>query len=410
MIAAYLLYINKSRLTNAASLRGKTEIVKSSNLENSKFFWCKDYKKFHMKMAWKKETRKIIYNPGYGGLGDQFSGLLTYYMLAVVYQRAFFIQWTANVSLSDLFEGKVAEMFTNNLSRTESDEFLRFDSYKQSMDNLLEMLSSKENIFIVGNTAPSKRIRFWISAAERHFSSCSVLSNQIRKKFYSNQCTNNVMRISHLHRTDSVVQRSILQTVFPLSQKIIRLAEENRRVIFKKSSEIMKNSSKSFQKSENMTYVGVHARLGKGVNESSVSRFSGLYQNMEHVARCLAYFSISRATALKEKGYHIRNIYLATDTIEFRNVFSETVREISPEFVVTWSMRKPLHVAKYNNYVANLTSPTEVYKETLSEVLLLGGGLDIICIKSGFCNLSYQYSKKSTVFALRDWRKTCLVL
>lgn len=64
---------------------------------------------------------------------------------------------------------KVAEMFAINISSSEINELIKLNSRKQSMENLHQMLSSKESMFIVGNTPPTREYPLETSRSKAYF-------------------------------------------------------------------------------------------------------------------------------------------------------------------------------------------------------------------------------------------------
>ena len=410
VIGIFILYPGQNSGKYLTLSQPKNDFKKKTNLQSSERFWCETYRLFHKSMSKTKGTRKIIYESKHGGLGDQFRGLLTYYMLAVVTQRSFFIKWRGSLHLSEIFETQVSEMFYPNISSTETKQFIVFDSKNSTMKNLLELLASSENIVIRGDHVPPKRNPFWVSAANTHYNSCTALGRKIRKKQYPGQCRRIFHKIVRLPVPDELVGNMILRTMFPLSKKIASLAKIKQvETIYKAADADELKQFFSF-KPEITPYVAVHARLGIGINENSSPRFSGVQKNMWNIARCLAKISIRRARKLGKDGLDVKRIYLATDTTQFREIFSDTVHNISKTFSVFWSKTIPRHVGRPRENASKNVSQTEVYREALSEVLIVGGGLDIVCLKSGFCNLAYYYSNNSNFLPLLRWREKCSVI
>lgn len=135
----------------------------------------------------------------------------------------------------------------------------------------------------------------------------------------------------------------------------------------------------------NKPYVAIHARLGYGVGEIRTAgrrfRLENYGVDMTAMGECFA----QKAWEMARRNGVSDRFYLATDTIEFRDVLYAGLRRRMERAVLMFGEWDVKHV---RDLKGGDEDDLDRYVNTFVEVLLLAGGLGIIHLRSGFADLA----------------------
>jgi len=300
------------------------------------------------------ESRILIFEIPDGGLGDIFEGLLSMYQIARVSDRSFFFKTIQGFDMSAIFEPRCLFEFSIDLQE-------RIYHYKNvPVIRRIKRPQESEQGYILRSLKESLKREEPIVRIQ---GMCPLRSEEINAMYLTNFQV--PMKPFRDENRDVDVQRLLIRNVFPIRKHFLETYAESSRTLGL----------------ENIDYVSVHARIGKGVNESHVPRFKYTSDNLETIAKCLSYLA-----NIKGKSMDIDVIFLASDTPEFELAFRKQLKLLSNTMkVVVPNWPHTGHLRKIDVSEEELTKRTVL---TMTELQILGHGNHIINLISGFADLS----------------------
>lgn len=306
--------------------------TKSFNDEKRRLFkyFFHDYIKFHAANR-QNASRLFIYRPPPTGMGDRFRTFVFAYWAAVISRRVFLIDWQAPFPLENFFQ--TANRTTDFFFRNETD-------YPRSMPATNSNRSGTKPAFVLLRKSKVDHARF-ASVLESDIHSVAMLMHgpvlhppmalfaQRNLPFE----VFNFRKLPELH-VDSNFRRALMHHVLHLSEG---MRADHWRTCRKLNLRCAPRLAEDFdvtdqgwrgniRNSDGRPYIAVHARVGIGIGEGNITRFSPLSRNLLLTAFCLA----SRAVRLALfSGNPALPIFLATDTPKFRPLFQEVAHRLS---------------------------------------------------------------------------------
>lgn len=355
--------------------------------------FTQDYLDTHLRLRY-KESRRFVFRPQLRGMGDMFGTLVFAYWTAVVSKRVFLVDWREPFPLEDLLQ----------TARNTTDLFFR-----DAVDG--------EPHFVNGS-------HLLTGTNQSHARFVNVLSSNITTVFYTPQYRppRDVL-ISLLKRNgaddESLLallrlpsspdfQRVLLHQVFQISDQIrqdqIHHAQDFRLSLGYKPCKATTGALKYQQSAR--PYIAVHARIGRGVGELN-GRFKDVQNDLTVPARCLGIRAVRLSTVT---GHPPLPIFLATDTTEFRTLFSEIVKDISRGQVTVlsgdWDI---VHSGRFNPLDSSLNQSD--YNNTTSwkkvwgsymDLVMLGHAEHIVSLYSEFPRFAFALGDAKSLTELRN--------
>lgn len=272
--------------------------------------FIRNYMLFHNKHR-RTANRYLVFTPSGGGLGDRFQGMLYAYWAAVASKRVFLIKWNDPFPVQDF----VKEADDN------SDIFYDSTSDKPRQARLRNGSTIPEIAYLTNKkTTPEHFERILASNVHTVEMKTSRYPTQFSGIFIDSHKPKELPR-SEMRNVLSTFnfKRAVLHHVLQLSDEMREHHERVSRAMGLRSDESSPHDN------QRRPYIGIHARLGKGVREDA-GRFQNISKHFEAAARCLA----SRGVRLSIlSGSPPLPVFLATDTEEFKGIFEKEVREMS---------------------------------------------------------------------------------
>lgn len=358
-------------------------------------FFITDYIAFHK--ANRKHGRRLVFTQAGGGLGDRFQGMFYAYWVAVMTRRIFLVDWNQPFPLDDFLQG--AE---NGLD-------LFYDREKDRIPLLRHQNGTKvpDMSFVTGKTTVQKEFEAIIQSRTHTVRmESSRLWNRFTKRFYEDHKAAGISARQLMEAFGSInFKRMFLHHVFRIKDSVrVRHEEMSRSMGIRAYGEWKK-------KRRGRPYIAVHARLGKGVGEIS-QRFEDIMEELKTPAMCLA----TRAILLSlNSGSPPLPVFLATDTNEFREVFSESVRRMSHNRVrvasgdwnavhtkdVVVSLQHLLE-SRNNTQREGIESARTALWESYADLLMLGQAEHIVALYSSFPRLAFALGDAESLTELRN--------
>lgn len=360
-----------------------------------------DYLEFHKKNR-HTNARRLVFSPSGTGIGDRFRCLLFAYWAAVVSNRVFLVAWDDPFPVQEVMVARNPEMDVMYDETWDKPQLIKTPKGEMVPDVLSitgadldrfenVMASNIHTVFINTNKVPRS------------------VSDVFLSKYMPPDMT---IRTMNFVRQDDNFFRAVLHQVFRLSnemEKDIGMLSEKMELkgITEKKMQTgwMSNYYTRVFGKRKRPYIGVHARIGKGVGEG-MSRFEKVSAKMEIAARCLA----SRAIRLSHmSGNPALPIFLATDTAEFRDVFKAVVKKMSHgrievvtgEWDIVHSNR--LKNRRHDNGTAvDDADNRSVIWSTVIDLVMLGYAEHILALYSSFPRLAAYMGDAETITELRN--------
>lgn len=363
-------------------------------------YFVHDYVNFHIRNRHSK-TRRLVFSPARTGMGDRFHCLLFSYWAAVVSNRVFLVAWDDLFPFQQFMIPSKPELKLIYDETTDKPKLMKGGDGKMVPDALhmnRTHLKSFEKAFS--------------SSTHTIFLKTEQIPHTISDDFLSQfNAPGLSLRTLGKTRADGTLLRAILHHVFRLSPAIEREVEkktwrmELRRINERTRTPGIETMSLLFQKRRRRSYIGVHARIGKGVGERG-SRFDKVSDDMEGVARCLA----SRAiTVSYMSGCPSLPIFLATDTKAFRGIFRRVVREMSDGRIEVltggWDVAHSnyLKTKRHDNgTIVDNNDNRNVLLHTFIDLVLLGHSEHILALYSSFPRLASYLGDAGVLIELRN--------
>lgn len=334
-----------------------------------------------------KGTVKTVIYKASGGLGDYLRGLLHAYFRCVFSKRLLLVEWD-RYPLRKAFENQPGLNMTYDPIYF-SPKVLPNGSYD-------EMHVGKENRSDLNYLSPAGTL--WMRAKP----SLSLKKALLWTKIFPRLSTSHKLReIFRLNKKPlgiefyPLVFRALFRPTYELRRMMIESTKSRN------SFSRLYQEKHSYKKIASMHegYVSVHARLGHGINETG-SRFD-LEKNghtMESVAECMATKALEKA---RETRIDAPRFYLATDTIEFREMFREALLRQDRRTKVIYGSWDVKHVSKLR-----ITDNEDLVKclNTFMDLYMMSKGKGMLQTKSGFSNLAVWMGgiRSTTTFYVKD--------
>lgn len=352
-------------------------------------FFVDHYIQYHQKNRYNGSRYLIYFASGAGGLGDRCNILLIAYWLSVLSNRIFIIDWEEPFPIDIFLTNKHQNMnfFYNNdrdpknfvTTKQKKGEnghnndiqyLAAIDHNQSSYDRDEEMLMS-----------PTKTVVFKLNRLAPYYSDKFLQFNtKIREKY-----TTLTPAVLLQLRKNGILRRAIFHNVFSLS---------------KHTTESYISFLKKFGINRSQ-YIGVHARLGKGVQETK-SRFENIVSAQDKVANCLSERAVKLSLISSKSKTKALPIYLATDTPEFRDLFRETVYNMTGGKVKVYSgdwdvvHTKTLYASGSNSF------KHETVVNGLLDLAILGHSKHIVALYSSFPRLAQWIGSADSMTELRN--------
>lgn len=342
-----------------------------------------DYIKFHSVQRHNKSCKLLIFRPHPTGIGDRFRPFIFSFFLSVLSKRLFLIDWQAPFPLSTFlttnsnlntsffyhdymqlhydshlrnwdgttstsdtdkgttttstaYNGKESELIISNIDKVErifftkhldsNVKFLILCMHNPPTDNCISDYASNKIPFTLKTPSKLPSITRNSDFQRYFFHHLFQINDEIRRD-YLQKCKQLRLRCSPslLLRTSSPrVQRKQHPRQTPSTSTDTPSTTTNE----KQSVGEEEGNSGGSEVNQQQPYIGVHARLGVGLGEGKLNRFYPLAKNIVIPARCLASRAI-KLSLLSSKSASTLPIFLATDTPEFRELFTDIVHEMS---------------------------------------------------------------------------------
>lgn len=135
-------------------------------------------------------------------------------------------------------------------------------------------------------------------------------------------------------------------------------------------------------------YISVHARVGIGVGEAGILRFSGIKDIANNTVRY----------AEKRK---LTSVFMATDTTQFVELFEESIQSMNASFRIR-SVPWKEGTGHIKDDLKNKTAvyPKEKLLRTFSELYLVGNSQTLLYTGSGFSHLAYRLGTAKKIVRL----------
>lgn len=377
-----------------------------------------DYLTFHIANRNKAGTRYLLFRPQRAGIGDRTGVLLYSYWLAVMSKRVLLIDWVNPFPLQEFITNARAgaNFFYHNRTDRARGIVMGLDPFdntsKVIVMNGTEMdYAWDEKMMMSG--APVVVSHF--NRMQRSFSDAFVKFAKPAHISISDML--NIRANANFHRV-------VFHRVFRLSNELIRdhmllshrlhlrapyMAREVARFA-RNLSDSLPAATRAWSATSalNMTsytpYIGVHARIGKGVGEGR-ERFEQITLHMTKAAKCLA----SRAIRLSHMaGEPDLPIFLATDTAEFRKLFQTVVgkmghkriRVLSGDWDIVHSTR--MAATGRGNVKPTDAGVRRVMWGSYMDLIMLGHAQHVLALYSSFPRLAVRLGDSETLTELRN--------
>lgn len=354
-----------------------------------------DYLNYH-EQARKNGSRRLVFQPRLTGMGDTYTTLIFAYWAAVVSNRVFLVDWQEPFPLEDLLQN----------ARTTADVFYRPESDDQPpfSNNAYTLKGTEDSHKQFGNVLLSNTAA--VIYRPQHRPPQNMIYEFVKRSSLKDLPISSYMRLA----ASQNFHRAVMHHVFRVSDEIRKDQQHYTKKfrLFRGFTPAHTNVSKKTYKSNERPYIAVHARIGTGVGEFQ-GRFQDVQSNMVVPARCLA----SRAIRLSHMaGYPPLPIFLATDTIEFRALFQQMVKDISSHNRVAvlmgdWDVVHSSRFAWHNQHVFNATEEkrTRSWKKiwgSYMDLVMIGHAEHVVALYSAFPRFAFSLGSAETMTELRN--------
>lgn len=369
-------------------------------------FFFKEYLDFH-RLNRHKKSKKLIFRPQDTGIGDRMDVLSFAYWASVLSNRVLLVDWRDPFPLDQFLTNANSDvdMFAHpseveglrvgkGLAAGAKTRFLSND-LKELDQYASALFSNTEIIVMETNKSPG------------HFADQYLKAN-MPKSFTPAQMQG--------LRTDYSFRRVLFHHVFRLTDAMKMKHEQfNSRVQLRPASTLLSEDMGAKRwlglfAPNARPYIAVHARIGTGVGEFPAVRFKEIGQQLRVAAKCLA----SRAVRLAFfSGSPPYPIFLATDTPEFRELFAQTVANMSQNRIDmvsgNWDV---IHSNKIGHPHLSKARPRSAQSEADEErkamvgsymdLIMLGHAEHIIALYSSFPRLALALGTAEMLAEVRN--------
>lgn len=352
-------------------------------------FFITDYLNFHAEEKHNSLSRKQIFRPKPTGIGDRFERLMTAYYVAVVTKRVLLVDWQRPSPIEDLLETAYhgTDLFLRDVDRSEKpgmarsdggNEFVLDKTQNHDPNKFIDTLNSNITNIVMTMTKRPLRSTLELLGHQRF---AHTGKRQLTAFYGSYICRKAVMHRVLRVRTDFFENMS--SKGIQLQFKSVQNAD-NIKSLFKNG------------------YIGVHARVGVGLHEIG-DRFDAIQDNLEIPPKCLAR-RVSRLAAISDALK--LPIFLATDTVPFREIFIREVQNMSNGTVEIfhgkWNvLHSYLHIdmerEPLNETQKKINIKTQKMMETYADLAILGNAAHIIALRSSFVRFAFSIGSASSL-------------
>lgn len=369
-------------------------------------FWTSDYVTWHTRNRYSSKRRVVFQSP-HSGLGDRYRGLLRVWLLAVLSQRIFLIDWSTPFPFSDAISSTPGTNFIFNEQLDTPPQIQRATRYgNRTMSDSASFVERNVSGWRAFEHALASDVHtIFLQSGEP----AELSSAQIKKCSYNQTSPFPLMSKSE----NWSVLRAIMRHVFRPSKKLSSMHKAANKVFdVHPISELPAVYNWYFYKylprplknrlSSSTPYISVHARIGKGVGEAHHKRFVAVSENMQKMADCLAVRSLQLVSLVSKEspsGSQNASIFLATDTPDFRALFVAAVHNLSRTATV---LSGKWDTAHFNHLKRNNSTKHEraLYLSSYLDLLLLGHGEHMISTGSGYAQLAFWLGAAQTFTAI----------
>jgi len=281
------------------------DFINSTQCKNSgtaREFWVDRYVKWHSKARKDRAVRRLIFKACRSGIGDNLHGLIRTYAYAVLSHRVLLIEWNEPELMREIMDENSADQFLLNSTT--------FSYLNESEPIVLTWRDSFEKILPV----------FYGTEKDVYFTTgAGPYIRQHVVDEYETKCN------TKLPKLDFKTSRKIIREILKPSSYFIGLKKTAQKKLQICGTQ-ENNGDKSPCKNP---YIALHARIGAGIGEGSIRRFKKLSKRQKSIAACIAYAVYA---ASKDLYQNPKTVFLATDTISFRETFRKELRGYGSDF------------------------------------------------------------------------------
>lgn len=286
------------------------------------------------------------------GLGDRIRGILSTFLIAAITDRLFLIDLPQPFPLDTMWISPKGFNFTYDRSLFPADE-----SYPISDDVVVHKFSIRDFM------------------REHRYQKVRVLVQRGMNKFSPTRMIKEARLFPAMHNAMSA--RGLL-SFNPARDDIAPLLLQ---ALFLPSPRL-RSALRQQRPFKGRAYISLHARLGIGVGERG-SRFNSTRRalSLEDIASCVG--RVAGRVALQRR---LHRVFIATDTRRANEALANGVRQVLPDAEIHVATGKAVHVRRLRDRVLD-DSDFEDFERAFVEMGLLGGGKEIVFIKSGFADV-----------------------
>lgn len=155
------------------------------------------------------------------------------------------------------------------------------------------------------------------------------------------------------------------------------------KALFKATPELQANVHRFLLKGNSYSrpFIGIHARLGHDTNELRFPRFR-TNLSITETAQCMAELALQMA---KVRGLETPSFFLASDTVQFRTILRNSLREINPSATLMYGDWSVKHIRQLH---ALDSEDRKIFFGMFSDLLILSHADSILHMRSGFTHLA----------------------
>lgn len=305
-----------------------------------------DYVEFYKKNRFHGKKLIVRFEGDHPGLGDRMSTILNSYLIAALTRRVLVVDWLHPFRINEIFQIRLP-----NLLFQYPQDHDRFAYHCRSQCRPLDLrpfLGNRQTVYVY--TTP--------------LASALVLRHMVTE-----------------FRRDPLIHK-VFEKLLVMEPRF-HIYKEAFRVLFWPTS----NVQSYLNPISPMTikpYLAIHARLGKGVGEVGGPRFlSSSHVSIERWCNCFVHFAVNKIISTNTSN--LQQIYLATDTTEFRKCFEtrfENALSHVQQVKVAQPGLLPIHTKRC------ITPINEACQFTIAEFTLLSNAELMIASTSSFSRVA----------------------
>ncbi len=294
----------------------------------------------------------LVYR-GKEGVGDRIRGILHAFFCAMLTERVLLIDWVQPYALNLAIELGMRTNFTHDpyyfgTATALDHEIAPFG--KHATMNDLKMLLVKEKKWLVMTKETRPNMKWLLLDVPFHYPKLKA-----------------VKKLGKLARHPWATE------FFPLVF----------RALFKATSELRDRVEDFVTEGNDISerFIGIHVRLGGDTREEKSKRFKSDL-TLQESATCAAQTALEMA---KARGIWPPRFFLACDTVKFRSVLREAMKEEDSNAVLMFGEWKVKHVRHLNE---EKDEDYDAFINTFLDLLILSHADSLLHMRSGFANLA----------------------